>query len=88
MDNDRGISAGEAAERLRNLPVGWELKRLLAGIAVAPKYVCGAENHGVTKTATDKLQRQLELAIRGPLASRSVCRDPLDLQAQRGPRGP
>ena len=31
-----------------------------------PKYVTGAGNHGTTKTATRLLQRQVEIAVRGP----------------------
>lgn len=63
----RADSALGASERLRMLPVGWQLKDLLAGIAVGTKYIYGAENHGDTQGETEGLKRSLELAIRGPI---------------------
>jgi hypothetical protein len=67
VEKIRATAAGEAAERLKKLPLGWELKESLASCAVVTKYVCGAENHGAPKKETYKLQRQVELAVRGPL---------------------
>jgi hypothetical protein len=65
LDMDRSLTAQESAERLQRLPLGWELKELLAGTAVVPKYTYGSENHGTTKAAMLTLKRTLELAIRG-----------------------
>ena len=67
IEKIRATAAGEAAERLKRLPLGWELKDRLAGSAVVSKYVYGAENHGAPKKETSRLQRQVELAVRGPL---------------------
>lgn len=56
-----------AAERLGRLPVGWELKDLLAGLAVVTKYTYGAENHGDLKCDTQTLKRHIEIVVRGPM---------------------